>query len=290
MPVPYLSYFNLTEEPFSTVPNPRYFFLTPIHSTALGKTEFTVEAKKGLAIVVGDTGVGKSTLARLLHQKFLDKSFNSVLLTNPSYPTPNSLLRTIIQEFQLPHTSKAYKDNLDIFKMFLYQEAIEKGKTITLIIDEEHTLRVPLFELLRHLINYETNEMKLLQLVLFAQEELRNRLTHPMARNFRSRIAMASTLDKIGVDELRQMVDFRWRVASGNKEHPFLRDAIDALFYYSEGTPREACILADNSLLLAFLNGNVKIDKQTVEIAAKERQTNLGTPKPQKKPKKDGSK
>ncbi len=279
MPVPYLSHFKLTEEPFSTVPNPRYFFLTPIHSTALGKTEFTVEAKKGLALVVGDTGVGKSTLARLLHQKFLDKGFNSVMLTNPSYPTPNSLLRTIIQEFQLPKTSKAYKDNIDIFKMFLYQEAVEKRKTVTLIIDEAQTLRLPLLELLRQLINFETNEMKLLQLVLFAQEELRNKLTHPMARNFRSRIAMASTLDKIGVDELRQMVDFRWRVASGNKAHPFLPDAIDALFYYSEGTPREACILADNSLLLAFLHGRPTIDKQTIETAAKERHTNLGTPK-----------
>lgn len=279
MPVPYLSHFHLTEEPFSTVPNPRYFFLTPIHSTALGKTEFTVEAKKGLAIVVGDTGVGKSTLARLLHQKFLDKGFNSVLLTNPSYPTPNSLLRTIIQEFQLPKTSKSYKDNIDIFKMFLYQEAIEKGKTITLIIDESQTLRLPLLELLRQLINFETNEMKLLQLVLFAQEELRHKLTHPMARNFRSRIAMASTLDKIGAEELRQMVDFRWRVASGNKAHPFLPDAIDALFYYSEGTPREACILADNSLLLAFLNSQQTIDKHTIETAAKERLTNIGTPK-----------
>ena len=209
----------------------------------------------------------------------LDKGFISVLLTNPSYPTPNSLLRTIIQEYQIPKTYKSYKDNIYIFKQFLYQEAIEKGKTITLIIDEAQTLRLPLLELLRQLINFETNEMKLLQLVLFAQEELRNKLTHHMARNFRSRIAMASTLDKIGVEELRQMVDFRWRVASGNKAHPFNPDAIEALFYYSEGTPREACILADNSLLLAFLEEETKISKQTVETAAKERLTNIGKPK-----------
>lgn len=279
MAVPYLTYFDLKEEPFSTVPNPRYFFLTPIHATALGKTEFTVEAKKGLAIVVGDTGVGKSTLARLLHQKFLDKGFNCVLLTNPSYPTANSLLRTIIQEFQLPKTSKSYKDNIDIFKMFLYQEAVEKGRTVTLIIDEAQTLRLPLLELLRQLINFETNEMKLLQLVLFAQEELRNKLTHPMARNFRSRIAMASTLDKIGVLELKQLVEFRWTVASGNKAHPFLPDALEALFYYSEGTPREACILADNSLLLAYLNEQKTVDRATVEAAANERLKNIGTPK-----------
>lgn len=121
--------------------------------------------------------------------------------------------------------------------------------------------------------------MKLLQLVLFAQEELRHKLTHPMARNFRSRIAMASTLDKIGVEELRQMVDFRWRVASGNKAHPFQQEALEALFFYCEGTPREACILADNSLLLAYLNNQTSIDKQIVETAATERLTNIGTPK-----------
>src|SRR5436190_5783119 len=160
MPVPYLSYFNLKEEPFTTTANPRFFYQSPIHSIALGKTEFTVDAKKGMAIVFGDTGYGKSTLARLLHGKFKEKGYVSVLLTNPSYPTPNSLLRTIIQEFQLPKTSKAYKENIDIFKLFLYQEAIEKGKTISLIIDEAQTLRLPLLELLRQLINFETNEMK----------------------------------------------------------------------------------------------------------------------------------
>src|SRR5712692_8127759 len=210
MDVPYLTYFDLKEEPFSTVPNPRYFFLTPIHSTALGKTEFTVDAKKGLTIVFGDTGTGKSTLARLLHQKFLDKDYISVLLTNPNYPTTNSLLRTIIGEFALPKTARSFKDNLDIFKMFLYQQGIEKDKTIVLIIDEAQTLRLPLLELMRQMINFETNEMKLLQLVLFAQEDLRRKLTHPMAKNFRSRIAMASTLEKIGLNEMAQMIEFRW--------------------------------------------------------------------------------
>src|ERR687884_2169319 len=135
MVVPYLPFLKLKEEPFNTTANPRFFFLSPIHSVALGKTEFTVDAKKGLAIVFGDTGTGKSTLARLLHQKFLDKKYTSVLLTNPNYPTTNSLLRTIIQEFQLPKTSKSYKDNLDIFKNYLYQQAVDNNKTVVLIID-----------------------------------------------------------------------------------------------------------------------------------------------------------
>jgi type II secretory pathway predicted ATPase ExeA len=199
------------------------------------------------------------------------------MLTNPSYPTTNALLRTIVQEFQLPKTARSYEYNLDIFKMFLYQEAIERGKTVVLIIDEAQTLRLPLLELMRQLINFETNEMKLLQLVLFAQDELRAKLMHPMARNFQSRIAMASTLDKIGIEELRQMVDFRWRVASGNQDHPFKQDAIDALYNHSQGTPREACIIADNALLLAFLSNYKTITKDLVATAVTERVTNIGT-------------
>jgi general secretion pathway protein A len=292
MVVPYLSYFKLKEEPFNTTANPRFFFLSPIHSIALGKTEFTVDAKKGLAIVFGDTGTGKSTLARLLHQKFREKEYTSVLLTNPNYPTTNSLLRTIIQEFQLPKTAKSYKDNLDIFKMFLYTEAVEKHKNIVLIIDEAQTLRLPLLELLRQLINFETNDQKLLQLVLFPQEEFRNKLTHPMARNFRSRVSMASTLDKMGLPEISEMIvsemiDFRWRVASGNQDHPFTPEALDSIYLHSEGIPREACIIADNSLLLAFLQKKAVIEKDLVEIAAKDRKDNIGSAgKPDGKPQK----
>jgi general secretion pathway protein A len=276
MVVPYLTYFNLKEEPFTTTANPRFFYQSPVHSTALGKTEFTVDAKKGLTIVFGDTGYGKSTLARLLHGKFKDKGYISVLLTNPNYPTTNSLLRTIIQEFQLPKTSKAYKENLDIFKEYLYQQAVVNSKTVVLIIDEAQTLRIPLLELLRQIINYETNDMKLLQLVLFSQEQLRTKLTHPLARNFRSRIALASTLEAMGQNEHAEMIDFRWRVASGNQQHPFTPEALEAIYLYSKGMPREACIIADNSLLAAFLAEKKVVHKETVDAAFKDRVDNIG--------------
>src|ERR671938_1592663 len=113
MDLPYLKFYGLKEEPFSTVPSPRYVFLTDVHSTALEKTSYVVGAKKGLAAVFGDTGTGKSSLARLLHQKFLDSGFVSVLLTNPNYPTPNSLLRTVAQEFGAPPAGNSFKRTLD---------------------------------------------------------------------------------------------------------------------------------------------------------------------------------
>jgi len=276
MAVPYLTYFNLKEEPFNTTANPRFFYQSPIHAMALGKTEFTVDAKKGLTIVFGDTGYGKSTLARLLHGRFLEKGYISVLITNPNYPTTNSLLRTIIQEFQLPKTSKAFKENLDIFKEYLFQQAVINNKTIVLIIDKAQTLRIPLLELLRQIINYETNDMKLLQLVLFSQEQLRTKLTHPLARNFRSRIALASTLEAMGQKEHAEMIDFRWRVASGNQEHPFTPEAMEAIYVYSKGMPREACIIADNSLLAAYLSGKKSVDKEIVVAAFRDRVENIG--------------
>src|SRR5919199_1539514 len=279
MAVPYLTYFNLKEEPFNTTANPRFFYQSPIHSMALGKAEFIVVARKGLATIFGDTGYGKSTLARLLHGKFKEKGYISVLLTNPNYPTTNSLLRTIIQEFQLPKSSKAFKENLDIFKNYLFEQAVEQEKTVVLIIDEAQTLRIPLLELLRQITNYETNDMKLLQLVLFSQEQLRTKLTHPMARNFRSRIALASILEAMDQKQHAEMIDFRWRVASGNQSHPFTPEALEGIYVHSKGMPREACIIADNSLLAAYLAEKKVVDKSTVEAAYHDRIENIGEDK-----------
>src|SRR5438128_8260912 len=139
MELPYLSFFGLKEEPFSTVPSPRYFFLTSVHSTALEKTAYVVSAGKGLSVVFGDTGTGKSSLARLLHQKFLDEGYRSSLLVNPNYPTQNSLLRTIAQELGTPQMGRSFKAMLDLFKLHLYDLAITLGNTVVLIIDEAQT-------------------------------------------------------------------------------------------------------------------------------------------------------
>ena len=238
MDLPYRDFFALKDEPFSTVPSPRTLFLTSVHSTALEKTAYVVGAKKGLAVVFGDTGMGKSSLARMLNQKFLDAGFVSVLLTNPSYPTPNSLLRTIAQEFRTERTDKSFKGMLDIFKQFLYQRALREKKTVVLTIDEAQTLTLPLIELLRMLSNYESNTEKLLQMVLFGQDQLRTRLAHPRGQSFRSRIAMASTLEALTAKETGQMIVFRWSVASGAGSHPFAPAALRAIFEHSRGVPR----------------------------------------------------
>jgi type II secretory pathway predicted ATPase ExeA len=117
--------------------------------------------------------------------------------------------------------------------------------------------------------------MKMLQLVLFAQEELRNTLAKLALKNFKSRIVMASTLEPLSREELENMITFRWQVASGGGQHPFTPEALDAIFGAAEGMPREANILADNSLLLAFHNDSSTIGADIVEGVARDRRNNL---------------
>ena len=273
--IDYKAFFGLIEEPFNTVASPRFFFLSPIHAIALNKSVYTVDSRKGVSIVWGDIGTGKSTLARIMHEGFLGKGYISVILTNPGVSSQNSLIRTINEAFGIP-TAKSYKDNLDRLKGYLLQEGEQNNKTIVLIIDEAQELNLPLLETLRQILNFESDK-KLIQLVLFPQEEFRRKLTDYRTRNFRRRVAYASTLDRMDVDTVAKMIDFRWTIASGNRgQHPFTKDAIQKIFEYSAGLPSEACILADNSLLVAFLQQSSQVTSDIVEAAIGDRLANVG--------------
>jgi hypothetical protein len=134
----YLAHFGLVEEPYSTSPNPRYLYISPTHNLALEKTKTT---KRGLSLVFGPVGTGKTTLARELAQRLEENpSVSYVFITNPNFPTPNQLLRAINQEFEVPQSAKSYLDLLSIFKNFLMTQARDKQKTLVLIIDEAQTL------------------------------------------------------------------------------------------------------------------------------------------------------
>ena len=250
MELPYLDHFHLKEEPFSTSPNPRFLFKSPVHHAAVQKIRYVVAAKKGLAVCFGRSGMGKTTLARLLHQTFIDDGYRAVFMTNPSFPTPNQLLRAIIQEYQVTRTARSFLDLLNLFKAFLYEQAIERRQTLVLLIDESQTMRFPLLELLRQIVNYESNDQKFLQVVLFAQEEFRATLRR--AHNLENRVVMSSTLENLSLADTQQMLRFRWQVAGGG-ELPFADDSVQAIYEATQGVPRTEVILADNALLAAAL-------------------------------------
>jgi general secretion pathway protein A len=150
------------------------------------------------------------------------------------------------------------------------------GKTLVLIIDEAQTLRPPLLELLRQLMNYESNDQKFLQVVLFAQEEFRTRLNHPRFRNLVNRTAMSSTLDTLSPAESASMLKHRWLIAGG-KEFP-LPTTRWVSFIATRGIPRTQVILADNALLGAFISGQTAIEGDLIDQVVADRGLPIPTP------------
>ena len=274
MQIPYLNHFALIDEPYSTSPNPRYLYISPTHNLALEKIKWTIAARRGLAICFGAVGTGKTTIARELAARLEDDpTVSYVSITNPNFPTANQLLRAIIQEYEVGQTSKNYLELLNIFKNFLAEQAVTNKKTLVLLIDEAQTLKPPLLEMLRQLMNYESNDQKFLQVVLFAQEEFRARLQHPRYRNLVNRTAMSSSIETLSLNETEAMLKHRWWVASnGNKNSfPFTNDAIERIFTYSKGIPRTQIILADNALLAAFLMQERSINADLIYQIVKDR-------------------
>jgi general secretion pathway protein A len=274
MQIPYLNHFTLIDESYPTSPNPRYLYISPTHNLALEKIKWTIAARRGLAICFGAVGTGKTTIARELAARLEDDpSVSYVSITNPNFPTANQLLRAIIQEYEVGQTSKNYLELLNIFKNYLAEQAITNKKTLVLLIDEAQTLKPPLLEMLRQLMNYESNDQKFLQVVLFAQEDFRARLRHPRYRNLVNRTAMSSSIEALSLSETAAMLKHRWWVASnGNKtSFPFTDDAIEQLFIYSKGIPRTQIILADNALLAAFLMQERTINADLIHQIVKDR-------------------
>jgi general secretion pathway protein A len=261
----YLDYFGLKDEPFSTSPNPRYLWLSGPHDLALRKIKWAIGGKRGLSLVFGQVGAGKSSIGRELSQRCEDDlRVEHVFLTNPNYPSPIQLLKAIIQQFGITESPRSFIAGLDLLKAFLYRKAVDEGKTLVLIIDEANTMRMPLLELLRQLMNFESNDQKFLQIVLFGQEEFRTKIRHPRFRHLYNRAAMTADLHPFTLEESGAMLRFRWTVAGG-QQFPFTEQAVAAIFHYTQGVPRTEVILCDQACLAAQLAGLQTIDADVIE-------------------------
>jgi len=261
-----LSPLGLVEPPFSLSPDPRYFYISLQHKATLGKVTYVVEQRQGISVIFGDVGVGKTTLARRLFQIYRDREgFVTAYIPTPIYPSEFQFLKGICGEFGLsPKRSKFAQ--LNALEAFLI-EAFEEDRTCLLIIDEAQGLVGPQFELIRQLLNFETNTQKLIQIVLLGQNELRNKLR--LKRALDSRIATRSAIEPLDPMDTTNMINFRVMVA-GRRDPLFTDEALEDIYDFSKGMPRDVCVVGLNVLPLALMDGASIIGKDLVRRAIEE--------------------
>lgn len=262
----YEEYFGLQERPFSISPDPRFFFLSSQHKEALAKCQYAVQERMGLTVVYGDVGTGKTTIARRLFQNFSDNpSFRTAMIISPRLRTENAFLREIMKEFGVG-TKQAFADSLDLFRAFLADE-FKAGRTVILLIDEAQGIRSVNFELIRSLLNYETDNQKLLNVILFGQNELASKLD---ARpELKSRVTIFGALTSLSRDDTEHMIRFRYRVAGG-EDPPLDKSAYDAVYRYSTGLPRMICTICNTALTKAFVQEHKRVEEPLIKVAAEE--------------------
>ena len=257
---------GLSEPPFSLSPDPRFFFLSAQHKTALAKITYTAEQRQGLSVVYGDVGVGKTTIARRLYQIYNDNSgFEAAYLPMPIFPSEFQFLKAICSEFGLPPKRSKYTQ-IALLNTYLIDVWMQ-GKNAILILDEAQALVGQQFELIRQLLNFESNTQKLIQVILIGQNELRNKLRLKQA--LRSRIATRSTIEPLDQHDTRDMIIFRVMVA-GRIDPLFTDEAIQTIYDYSHGMPRDVCALGLNVLPLALIRNTRIIDIDLVQQAIHE--------------------
>src|SRR6266478_1469592 len=219
----YLEYYGLSEPPFDITPNPRFLFYSAKHREAYNHLLYGIRERKGFVQLTGEVGAGKTTLCRALLEA-LDELYATALLLNPVM-SAEELVKAIAIEFGLPVHGLDRLDTLAVINQFLLHQ-VEAGKESVLIIDEAQDLTEELLEQVRLLSNFETDDRKLLQIVLLGQPELRARLNNPRLRQLRQRITVRYHLPPLTRQEVSQYVQHRLHVSGGNGVPYFTRPAL----------------------------------------------------------------
>ena len=263
----YLDYYGLSEAPFDITPNPRFLFYSAKHREAINHLLYGIRERKGFVQLTGEVGAGKTTLCRAMLEQ-LDSHFATALILNPVM-SPDEMMKAIAVEFGLPVNGLDRLDTLAVINQFLLQQ-VERGKESVLIIDEAQDLTDDLLEQVRLLSNLETDNRKLLQIVLLGQPELRDRLNNPRLRQLRQRITVRYHLLPLRRAEMNQYIQHRLEVSGAKGAPYFTQPALWRVYGYTKGIPRLVNAVCDKALLAGFVQQQERIDFGMVGRALRE--------------------
>lgn len=261
----YAEFYGLKELPFALTPDPRFIYFTPSHTEVMANLHYGIESGKGLVVVTGEVGTGKTTILRWMMQR-LDRTvlvayiFNPRLSVTEFYQQVASLLD--VQKWET-------KPELLVALGQALQSRHSRGLRTVLIIDEAQGLSPSVLEEIRLLSNFESDTAKQLQIVLTGQPELRDVLNNPDLRQLKQRVALRCVIKPLpSVEETDRYITSRLLVSGAQRTDIFSPDAIDYIYRCTEGIPRNINNLCDNALLAGYAAGELKISRAIIEEVA----------------------
>ncbi len=264
----YFSLIQLKKEPFSNSPDPDFFYQAAGHVSCLQQVELVIRLRQGLAVVLGNVGTGKTTICRQLIRRLgTSPKTTTHLILDPGFASAREFLETITASFGLapPEQRETDRQVKERIKAFLFDQAVTRERLVVLLIDEGQKLPQHCIEILRELLNYETNDAKLLQTVIFAQEEFRDQLA--AMPNFTDRIACLYHLAPLDFHETREMIRFRIQQASDNQRMMpdlFNLPALFLIWRLTRGYPRKIVMLCSKALLAMIVQNSSRVGARLV--------------------------
>lgn len=259
----YLEFYGLKEMPFGLTPDPRYIFKTESHLEVLAAMKYGVEHNKGLIVVTGEVGTGKTTMLRLAIEHF-GEDVLPIYIFNP-FLTAGEFFEQLTAEMGLEVAKDASKPEvLSAMGKFLARRHSTGLRTL-LIVDEAHGLPMALLEEIRLLLNFETSDEKLLQIILSGQPELDEVLSRPSLRQLKQRISLRCTIKPLTVFEISKYIRFRLKLAGAKDVNLFDNHSVGLIGHTSQGIPRVVNNICDNALLYGFAAESKLITRDIVE-------------------------
>ncbi|OGX19193.1 MAG: ATPase [Omnitrophica WOR_2 bacterium RBG_13_44_8b] len=257
----YCQYYGLKERPFNVTSDPAFFFLSSKHKEALSHLLYGVSQRKGIIVLTGEIGTGKTTLCRF----FLNQVSNNVktaFILNPHF-SETQLLEAILRDFGVNIKSNSRIGLVWELNKFLLKEA-QAGNNLVLIVDEAQNLKPALLEQVRLLSNLETEKDKLLQVILVGQPELNQKINLYDLRQLRQRVMVRFHIAPLEESEIKGYIYHRLNIAGGTGKIHFTDEAIERICVFSGGTPRLINMVCDRALLAGYTQGTDKIGDDTI--------------------------
>jgi type II secretory pathway predicted ATPase ExeA len=263
----YNSYFGFSVSPFSVTPDPNFFYTNPVYQEAYANLRYGIESKKGFILTTGEAGTGKTTLLRkLMHN--MEGTIHSVFIFNTYLNFPE-LLQVILYDLGLPPKEPNKVTMLQELNDYLIAQ-LKQAHIVSVLVDEAQNLSDEALEGLRLLSNLETDQEKLIQIVLMGQPELQARLDRPSLRQLKQRVALQCRLVPLKDEEVRPYIDFRLRAAGYKGKDLFHPDAFRQIAFYSNGIPRLMNIICDNALLCAYARSQKIVSADIIKEVARD--------------------